>query len=224
MSGDTLKIYDAVINPISRLPLTQPREFLIFRELNYDAVKGEFYFSRKDMRTGWPALHAEFGSIDEVIKNIDKYNVKHIKQEDPSNNESSNLAIAVRAPSYVVLSINKALPWSFGKDQKKQSISVGEDKNTGYQKNFSSVRHYNADGSVTDEVGKQCTMVAFSVDPLLDPDPHAEPYNDQPINFHLVDAGGTAITVNPDIRYPGNSGLEIDPPTIVIIPADEPQP
>lgn len=36
----------------------------------------------------------------------------------------------------------------------------------------------------------------------------------QPINFHFIDAGGTKITVDPDIRYPGNTGLETDPPPI----------
>lgn len=223
MPGSSQKIEDIGSNPVGR-PNLKDREFLIFRELNYDKAVGEFYFSRKDKRTGWAALKGKFGTIDNLIQNIEEYNNLQIAQEDKKNDETSKLAIAVRAPSYIVLSISRELPWSFGGDGQNQSISIGNYKNSTYKDNFSDVRHYNANGSVTAAVGSGCTLIALSVDPLLTPDPHADPYNDQPINFHLVDAGGTAITVDPDIRYPGNSGAEIDPPPIVIIPVDEPQP
>jgi len=54
-------------------------------------------------------------------------------------------------------------------------------------------------------------MVAFSALPL--PANPAGGSNVQPINFNLIDTRLTPVTVDPDIRYPGNGGtFDGDPP------------
>ena len=222
--------WSQITNPINQATATK-RDFVIFREITYDKTIDDFIFGRRDGRVKWDNLKKlGFLSIEDLLKRISDYKKLPITPIDPGLKEVHYLDIAVCSPSDVIISIKSEDDWFFSsdKDSKNCSVSLGEIIQSGYDKKFFNVLHVDPkDNSVSNVVPANCKLIAFSADPLTQPpppQPSPPGSNDQPYNYHLVDSAGKPRKVDPDIRYPGNTGLEPgdDPPFPVVWPPVQP--
>lgn len=211
-------------HPLPHTPPPVQPSYIIFREIGYDAPRQNFYFTRQDGRVKWSSLKKYFKDINDLLRRIDDYNRLPVQPVNPSHYDVGDLDISVHDPAYVILSLKRCAPWTFGGTAASDdcSISLGGKGATDYTNNFSQVLHFNpANNSVEDKVPDGCTLIAFAVSPLAIPNPAQGLDNIQPINFHVRDDQRDELKVDPDIRYPGNSGLDPgdDPPPIIVPPS-----
>ncbi|MDB5673273.1 MAG: hypothetical protein JWM65_255 [Sphingomonas bacterium] len=179
---------------------------VIFRQIDYDIAKGHFRFSRRDLRVSLAKLQSKFTSPLDMMNYIANGGKLSSGQDDKPPLEKGELDFSIQVPSYVIVSIKPGFNWTF--DPGKKGATLGSDTYLDY---YEKLLHYDHVNNRLSAGGfKGCRHVVFSARPL--PANPAGGDTEQPINFNLVDARDTPITVDPDIRYPGNTGLtEGDP-------------
>ena len=177
---------------------------VIFRELNYDLTKGSFIYSRKDQKVLLTKLQSKFSNPLDMMHFIANTGKISKKQDNQPMPEVRELDFSVHEPSYVVVSIKPSFNWAF--DPRKKGITLGSEGNMDC---YERLLHY--DGTqLSGQPVVGCRHLVFLARAL--PPNTAGGDTEQPVNFNLVDASGTQVTVDPDIRYPGNTGLtEGDP-------------
>lgn len=221
-------IVNGETHPLPHKPPSVQPEYIIYREIGYDAPKRNFYYTRQDGRVHWSSLIKYFTDIRDLLCRIDDYNRLPIQPVNPSHYEAGDLDIAVCDPAYIILSLKRCAPWTFGGEPASDdcSISLGAKGASDYTDNFSQVLHLDpASNKLENKVPNGCTLIAFAVTPLSLPKPGQGVDNIQPINFHVRGPELVDLKVDPDIRYPGNSGLDAgdDPPPLTN-PGGEPSP
>lgn len=188
---------------------------LVFRELNLDAVGKNYEYSRRDLR--YPLATLKIYDLHEILLNIDDYHNTTIHQEPVD--EYKVLSIPLRVSAYMIFSISQDLGWFF--DPKKLGVTLGNTTDGTVNKGlYENLWHYDEDRGVFSLLPiENCRTVAFSAMPLP-PKPGED--NVQPINFNLIDTKLTPVTVDPDIRYPGNGGtFDGDQPPPFVDPSTE---
>jgi len=170
--------------------------YIIYRQLSYDSKNNCFIYFYNDCKVLWSEAKAKFGSIDGVIRHMEthgKISKDNEKKPDPG------LDFSIHDNSSVIIGVDPKINWMFNPD--KAGVSLGSIDNISC---YDNLQHFDPSSrQFSTKPVKNCRLVMFSAIPLP-----AVPTGDalQPLNFRLVDAQGTRVTVDPDIRYPGNGG------------------
>jgi len=204
MKNRSVNITGTISIPTNILPTISPIQ-IVFRELYLINSGTKIRYSRIDRRIPWQNLKHK--NINDVIKNIGSYIGKKIDQDPAENNPED---IPIRYPSYLILSIKNSETHTFSESTNAVTLI-----NRDYINCFENLIHVDANGASSNGPIGKCRLVVLSVSPL--PDGAA-----QPIALNFNNGRDLLISVDPDIRYPGNGGAVVgDEPDPIVSP---PQP
>lgn len=169
---------------------------IIYRRFSYDPATG-FRYAQKPLRRRISDLPIALQPIDAFAAHAA---VNPIQWQEEPVDETTPLAIPARVHAYVVLQLDNELPMEFDPGFPAISFGTFEIDQVTADRHYGDVMHFNSGtGHLQIEPCAKCRIAVFSVLPRT-------PESRQALNYNLVDFGGTAVTIDPDIRYPGNGG------------------
>jgi hypothetical protein len=206
MKSRSINITGTTPIPTNALPTILPAQ-IVFRELYLINNDTEIRYSRIDKRIPWKKL--KHNNINDVIKNIDKYIKKSIEQ-DVSEKKLED--IPIRKPSYLILRIKDTEPHDFSRIT--GAVTLLDESFIDY---FENLVHVDVNGQLsTTPPSTKCRLVVLSVRPL------PKKGDSQAIALNFNNDRGQLISIDPDIRYPGNGGaIDGNEPDPIVLP---PQP
>ncbi|MEZ0244022.1 MAG: hypothetical protein ACAH11_11650 [Sphingomonas sp.] len=163
---------------------------VVHRILNLDREDGFLYRSAVKAYP-WPQ-RPRFNGINDLVRHLGTRCATGM----PDVNEAKVLDVPVGADAYVIIEIAPDLNWRF--DPRRDGVTLGGIANDARLRHRN-LMHFDPGTAILQEPPcPDCRIVCFStLVPLV---------ANQPINFNLIDAHGTPISVDPDIRYPGTGG------------------
>ena len=171
---------------------------IIYRKIKIESHPVRVVYSEK-----WTPIKLQQGSptIEEFVADP----AQHANAGEPLD-EDKILDIPIREPSYVVIELDPQDGLRFNPNRAGITLGkyfAGDEDLAG--KLYSSPKYVGVTGMIAEEPMEGCRMLFFPTVPFSKHRPDVTSYN-QPLNFHVIDAAGTPLTIDPDVRYPGNGG------------------
>lgn len=194
-----LRADSEVSNQIGNAPLGTPTHIL-YREIKLYTSPIRFAFSKRyrPIATG-----AGGPSIEEFLRNIGTYSGYDGDALEPTG----PLDIPVKRHFHLVIGLDRSDGLTF-RAGGKAGLTLGDyfqDDQSLADTMYSSLRYVDDRGNIRPVTAAGCRTLLLTVVSAAMASPGTNPYQ-QPINFHVIDGGGTPLTIDPDIRYPGTGG------------------
>ena len=189
---------DSDFNRPIRTPYLGDPYYLLYRRIKLSTAPLKFEYS---MRYKPLVKGTDTPSVAHFVRNVGTYEQQW--KGDPA--EYSILDIPVKRHSCIVIELDQTDGLTFRRD--RAGISLGdlfEQNEVLANQLYTSVRYVDASYNIVNNPIDKCHMLLFDA-------VHIKKYQqvtayNQPINFYVVDDGQTLLTIDPDIRYPGNGG------------------
>lgn len=168
-------------------------EQIIYRQLTFDCTLMQYAYTYYDKST--KRDDEDYDEIKNFVKRIAKN--KYPKNDDEDKKEDKILDIKLSWDAYVVIGLDPDSKWTFS--SKNPAVTLGKPHNAdkppaGY---YADLWYVDDKGDAYDHPKPGCRVAYFSAKR------QAGDYA-QPLNFNINTRDGTAIVVDPDIRFPGN--------------------
>lgn len=179
----------------------------IYRMLSHDG-RG-YYYSDRALKKPISDITGGLNTIEAFVRYLQHGGTVNWDQEprEEHNPDGSiqKLAIPIHDPVYVIIQLDRNLPFTFDNNYDAVSFGEYEDDDIGQADlHCGGVQHVDTAGVLAKRHTRDCRIAVFAALPKT-----GRPMGSrQFLNFNVVDGYGTDATIDPDIRYPGTGGID----------------